>query len=277
MIPKRRIPWRWLGCLIVWLVSCQQPAVLPPPPPTPTSPPVNLHLGITDAATNLVELITPAYGVHTTQARLELVTGNDEALLADLDQKFLDAILVHAIPENRDDWFNPIAVDGLVFLIDPDNGISSLTPNQIQDIFSGRTLTWAGVGGEDQPIQLLTREAGAGARTLFQARIMAEQRVSITALVQPDDAAMQQAVVATPGSIGYSMMGQSSSQVSARMLAVAGISPTPATTANQTYPLSAPLYFVSLVEPQGELRAFLAWLQSEAGQVLLSEKYGRVR
>ncbi|GAB4159269.1 MAG: hypothetical protein Fur0021_29980 [Candidatus Promineifilaceae bacterium] len=208
---------------------------------------------------------------------MELITGNDEVLLADLDAKLLDAILVHAIPENRHDWFNPIAVDGLVFLIHPDNGISNLTLNQIQDIFSGRTLTWAGVGGSDQPIQLLTREAGAGARALFQARIMAEQRVSITALVQPDDAAMRQAVVATPGSIGYSMMGQSSNQVGARLLAVAGISPTPATTANQTYPLSVPLYFVSLAEPQGELRAFLAWLQSEAGQTLLSEKYGRVR
>ncbi len=277
MIRRRRKTWRWLGGLILWLVSCQQPTVSPPPPPSPTHPPINLQIGVTDSAASLIDLITPAYAAHTPLAKLEMVTGNDEALFADLDQGLLDAILVHIIPENRADWFNPVAVDGLVLLVHPDNSINNLMPNQIQDIFSGRALTWTSVGGSDQPIQLLTREAGAGVRTLFQDRLMAEQRVAITALIQPDDAAMRQAVAARPDSIGYSMMGQSSDHANVRMLAIAGISPTSTTTASQTYPLSAPLYFVSRVEPQGELRAFLAWLQSEAGQILLSEKYGRVR
>lgn len=277
MIPGRRTGWRWLGSLILWLVACRQPTPSPAPPPTPTYPPTSLHLGITDSAANLVDLITPAYAAHTNLAELELVAGNDDALFADLEQGLLDAVLVYTIPENGAYWFSPVAVDGLVLLIHAGNSISSLALNQIQDIFSGRTLTWAGVGGADQPIQLLAREAGAGARVLFQDRIMAEQRVAITALIQANDAAMRQTIAATPGSIGYSMMGQSSGNEGVRILAVAGISPTPMTTANQSYPLSAPLYFVSPVEPQGELRALLAWLQSEAGQILLSEKYGRVR
>jgi hypothetical protein len=38
-------------------------------------------------------------------------------------------------------------------------------------------------------------------------------------------------------------------------------------------------YFVmpGPAEPRGELRAFLAWLQSAEGQIVLDEKYGRVR
>ena len=47
--------------------------------------------------------------------------------------------------------------------------------------------------------------------------------------------------------------------------------------ADESYPLAAPLYFVAPAEPQGELRVFLSWLQSEAGQAVIAERYGRVR
>ena len=64
---------------------------------------------------------------------------------------------------------------------------------------------------------------------------------------------------------------------------VEGVAPTPNQAGSQMYPLTAPLYFVSLEEPAGpaapgsELRAFLAWLQSPAGQNVIGEKFGRVR
>ena len=56
--------------------------------------------------------------------------------------------------------------------------------------------------------------------------------------------------------------------------------PTPTTTADQSYPLTAPLYFVSAdtAEPTGALRALLAWMQSDVGQeALTGGGYGRVR
>jgi ABC-type phosphate transport system substrate-binding protein len=105
---------------------------------------------------------------------------------------------------------------------------------------------------------------------------MAEQRISINALIQPDDGALLDAVAAEPQAIGYSMMA-SATATDLNLLSIEGIAPTTSETASQTYPLTVPLYFVALAEPEGELRAFLAWLQSGNGQMVLGEKYGRVR
>lgn len=252
----------------------------PVPLPTATPLPAVLRVGVATSAARLIDLTGDTYADETDRAVPAFVTGNEAALYADLDAGTLDAVLVHTIPAARHDWFNPIAVDGLVLLVHPTNPARDLTLNQVQDIFSGRTLTWGGVGGvggADLPIQLFSREENAGTRNLFRDRIMAEQRVAITAIIAPDDAAMQEAVAAAPGGIGYSMMGQAMGNEAVRPLTINGIPPTPSTTADQTYPLTVPLYFVSPAEPQGELRAFLAWLQSDAGQAFLSENYGRIR
>ncbi|MEJ2751037.1 MAG: hypothetical protein P8183_24495, partial [Anaerolineae bacterium] len=125
-------------------------------------------------------------------------------------------------------------------------------------------------------INLISREQGAGTRAILQQRVLAEQRISINALIQPDDQSLLAAVAADPAAIGFSMMGTAVA-ANVHMLAIDAIPPTPATTAGQSYPLTAPLYFLSPTEPQGELRVFLAWLQSDEGQMVVEARYGRVR
>ncbi|MEZ4642410.1 MAG: hypothetical protein R3E31_06675 [Chloroflexota bacterium] len=49
------------------------------------------------------------------------------------------------------------------------------------------------------------------------------------------------------------------------------------TAAAQAYPLSAPLYFVSLTEPQGELRASAGLVASRNWANCSGERYGRIR
>jgi phosphate transport system substrate-binding protein len=80
-------------------------------------------------------------------------------------------------------------------------------------------------------------------------------------------------VAATPGAIGYTMMVSAGE----RSLLVDGHAASPDTVEDQSYPLTTPIYFVSLAEPTGPVRDFLAWLQSPEGQAELREKYGQVR
>ncbi|MBK9613744.1 hypothetical protein [Candidatus Amarobacter glycogenicus] len=54
-----------------------------------------------------------------------------------------------------------------------------------------------------------------------------------------------------------------------KALSIDGVAP-PRPHRRQTYPLAAPLCFVAPAEPQGELRVFLSWLQSEAGQAVIA-------
>lgn len=268
---KRLLGW---GLLLI-LAACQpQPAPLPVNTPLP--PPAVQKIGLSSSAAALAELVAEPFAGQSNLASPQFILANNATLFADLVAGQLDAILVHHIPAGSPGWFNPVALDGLVIVVHPDNPVENLSLGEVQALFNGRITNWSTLGGPDQPVNLVSREQGAGTRAILQQRVLAEQRISINALIQPDDSSLLAAVAADPLAIGYSMMGTAVS-ANVKRLTIDGIAPTPATTADQTYPLTVPLYFLSPTEPQGELRAFLAWLQSENGQVVIGEGYGRVR
>lgn len=272
--------WIWLLVLLVSVTTAacnSQPA---PPPTLPADPtPTLLQIGVTSSASAIIPLVETAYAEVYPQVELQFVVANSTALVDDLDNGLLDAILLHHIPESNQRYYNPVAVDGLVLIVHPDNPVQGLTSAEVQAILNGRLTNWQSVGGIDQEIALLSREQGSGLRTLLRQQIMAEQRISPNALLQTGNEAMLTAVTNSPSAIGYSSLSSASQTATVKMLAIDGRSATPTTTAEQTYPLTTPLYFLAATEsePSGELRAFLAWLQSAAGQAVIEDVYGRVR
>jgi hypothetical protein len=260
--------------LLLALAACASEA--PQAPTLPAQPePTLLLIGLSSGAAPVAGLVEEGYAVDNARAGLRFVIGNETALFADLESGALDALLVHILPPGSDDWYNPVAFDGLAIVVHPGNPVRELSSAQVQALFSGSIDNWAGAGGPDRPVAPVGRERGAGARRLFNERIMAEQRPAIHTLVQPDNEALLAAVAAGSGAIGYTMIGALDDRVAA--VSIDGVVPTPNNASSQNYPLAVPLYFVSPDEPQGELRALLAWLQSPEGQVILGEKYGRVR
>jgi ABC-type phosphate transport system substrate-binding protein len=277
---KRLLGW---GLLLNLVLFACQPEPAPAPAISPSPRPPNVRLGLSSSAAALAELTAESYAAQTEETPPQFILADNTALLADLNTGQYDAVLVHHIPVGSPGWFNPVALDGLVIVVHPDNPVGNLSLGEIQAVFNGRINNWSALGGPDQTINLISREQGAGARAILQQQVMAEQRISINALIQPDDQSLLTAVAADPLAIGYSMMGTAASRqargptANVKMLTIEGIAPTPAETASQTYPLTVPLYFLSPLEPQGELRAFLAWLQSDDGQDAIGERYGRVR
>lgn len=271
---------RWavfLLLLALLLSACAgtEPVAPSPAPTTPAS--TLLNLGISDNAQALAEPWGSAYQAETDQAHVNFVGGNNSTLFSDLEEGQLEAVLVHHIPEGVQDdvWFNPVALDGLVIVVHADNPVTSLAQAEIQRLFSGETDNWSAVGGEDLMVAPSGQERGDGARTVFTRRLMGARPVSINTVIHSDGESLIEAVAAEPGAIGYTTMSGLAEGV--QPVAVDGIAPTPENTASQEYPLTVPLYFVSNGEPQGELRAFLAWLQGAEGQSIVSEIVGSVR
>lgn len=272
MIPRRLLGLA--GLLSLWLIAACQSGPAPLPAITPTPPPPTLRIGVATAAQPQADLVADPFAQFTDRSHVQFVPANTAVLLADLAAGHLDAVLVHALPADSGFWFNPVAWDGLAVVVGTDNPVEGLSRGEAQAVFNGRIANWSSLGGPDQPIALLSRERGSGARTLFEQRVMAEQRLSINALLLSGNPALLAAVAATPGAVGYTMLG---SVDGVKPLAIDGVALTTASAADESYPLAAPLYFVALAEPQGELRVFLSWLQSEAGQAVIAERYGRVR
>lgn len=260
--------------LLLTVAACSDARIATRPLATETPPPVILDLGMTDSAAALADTMAGAYAQEAERAILNPVVGNGGTLRQDLEAQQLDALLVHHIPEGSEHWFNPVALDGLVIVVHPDNPIRSLSLEDVQSLFGGQIENWSGLRGPDLAVEPVVRERGSDDRILFQRWVMGPRAVSINSLVQSDSDSLVEAVAANPGAVGYTMMGALQETVVA--VEIGGVSPRPRNTATQSYPLTVPLYFVSPAEPQGELRAFLAWLQSPEGQAIVGEKLGRV-
>jgi len=66
----------------------------------------------------------------------------------------------------------PIGYDAFVFLLNVKNPLSSLTVQQVQDIYQGRVLNWKEVGGDDVKISAYQREINSGSQETMETLVM---------------------------------------------------------------------------------------------------------
>jgi len=172
-------------------------------------------------------------------------------------------------------WWTAIAQDGIALVVHPQNAIEGLTLPQARDIFFGRILDWEEMGGTPGEIVVVSREDGSGTREVFEEMVMGEKRVTLTAIVMPSSEAVVEYVARHPTAISYVSMGYLSPQVKA--LPIEGVNPTPATVQSGAYLLTRPLYLLTGQEPTGEVKAFIEFALSPAGQAVVEQRYGRLR
>lgn len=184
----------------------------------------------------------------------------------------------------------PVGVDGLAIIVHHSNVVPSLTLDQLRGLYSGEILDWETVGGDAGEIILVSREDGSGARALFEARVMADDTVSLTAVVMPTSHDVVEYVAKTPNAIGYvsrawvldALNAASGFGVAVRdgtptpegtptpldvhVVPVEEMLPTPANLRDGSYPLIQPLYLISRGETRGTTRQFIDFVLSPAGQ-----------
>jgi len=101
--------------------------------------------------------------------------------------------------------FNPIAKDAICLITNPSNNLGNLTLQQVQDIFSGKTVSWSDVPGASAsgPISLVVRTAASGTQDAFQKIFMGSAKVASSAAQKASNGLVQQAVKGDRNAIGY--------------------------------------------------------------------------
>lgn len=66
----------------------------------------------------------------------------------------------------------PFAIEGLVFVVNADNPVDSLSVEQVQKIYTGEITNWSEVGGVDEPITAFQRNENAGSQTMMKKLVM---------------------------------------------------------------------------------------------------------
>jgi phosphate transport system substrate-binding protein len=160
------------------------------------------------------------------------------------------------------------ARDALCLYTHPDNTLHSLSLGEVRDIFSGKVRNWKEVGGDDAPIRLLRRNDASGTHTFFLDHVMRRQPIAGNVAVFPTTPDIIEAIARDPHAIGYGGIGYTKG---IKALRVENIEASEANVRSGRYPLSRYLYLYARSKPSGEVRRFVEWVQSPAGQRIVEQ------
>lgn len=133
-----------------------------------------------------------------------------------------------------------VAKDGIAIVVHPDNPVEDLTVEQVASIAKGEFTNWSQLGGPDEPIAVIGREAGSGTRSAFEELTATEDACRYHQELTSTGAVLT-AVSTTPGAIGYASL--SSVEQTVKLLSIAGVPCTEATILDGTYPIQRPFIF----------------------------------
>jgi phosphate transport system substrate-binding protein len=169
----------------------------------------------------------------------------------------------------------PIAMDGIVIIVNRRNPVNALSVEQVRAIFSGEIRDWSELGGPRRRITVITREDGSGTRASFEERIMygddeAPAAFARDALVQDSNGAVREIVAGDPGAIGYISYGLVDGRV--RAVTLDRVVPSEATIRSGAYPVTRKFLFLTRPETDSCASRFIYYVVSPAGQQVLVEE-----
>lgn len=174
-----------------------------------------------------------------------------------------------------------IGRDALVFIVNEDNPVQSLTLQQLKDIYAGTITNWKDVGGKDQEIIAFQRRADSGSQTLFQKLLIqgGELMDAPTELAPAlmgelvDDIAEYNNAANAIGFSVYYYISEMYSKPGLRLLAVDGVTPSADTIADESYPLCNEFYAAVRQDsgPDTPERKVYDWLSTDAGRACIQK------
>jgi len=163
-----------------------------------------------------------------------------------------------------------IVVQPFTLIAHPGVGVTTLTAQQAEQVFTGKVNNWKEVGGPDAPITVYSRENSSGTYEFFKANVLMGKDFVSSAQTMPGTAAIVQAVVKDKNGIGYggAAYGGSSKLLAIKKTDVSpAILPTEENVISGTYPIWRHLYvYVNPNLDKGEVAAYLTWIRSDDGQ-----------
>lgn len=165
---------------------------------------------------------------------------------------------------------NTIALDGIAVIVHPDNPVNDLSIEQINQIYTGQITNWSEVGGPDQTISVISRDAASGTREAFDDIIgfggEGEVPLSEDALQLDSNGAIAQAVAGNPAAIGYVSLEALDDTI--KPISVEGVEPTEENIANGHYEIARPFNLIYFEDELNETELqFLHWVEENEAEL----------
>lgn len=173
-----------------------------------------------------------------------------------------------------------VGYDAMAVFVHKDNPLKSITLEELASIYGegGAVTTWAQLGvkmpaGSDEIIRI-SRQSNSGTYHYFREAVLGKGKdFKLGSRDMHGSKDVVELVSKTPGAIGYSGMGYA--MPGTRMVPVAkktgdaAIEPTLANAMSGAYPIARPLFMYTLGQPTGAVKAYMDWVVSAPGQVVV--------
>lgn len=161
---------------------------------------------------------------------------------------------------------NIVAIDGIAVITDTENTVSDITSDQLAQIYTGEITNWKDLGGADEQIVVIGREAGSGTRDAFEELNDVKDACKYAQELDSTGAVLAK-VAATPGAIGYVSLDVVDDTVKA--LQLNSVEATEDNILAGTYVLQRPFVMATkgeISEQSKQVQAYFDFINSADGQ-----------
>ena len=166
---------------------------------------------------------------------------------------------------------NIVAIDGIAVISNKENPVKNITTEQLVKIYKGEIKNWQELGGKDEQIIVLGREAASGTRDAFEEILKIKNNCKYAQELDSTGAVLAK-TAATPGAIGYVSLDVVDKTVNS--LKLDGVSATEAEISAGKYKLQRPFVMATKGEISAQNEAVQAWfkyVQSPAGKEIIKK------
>jgi phosphate transport system substrate-binding protein len=161
---------------------------------------------------------------------------------------------------------NIVAIDGIAVITDTDNTITDIKSEDLAKVYTGEITNWKDLGGKDEQIVVIGREAGSGTRDAFEELMDVKDSCKYAQELDSTGAVLAK-VAATPGAVGYVSLDVLDDTVNG--LKINAVEPTEENILAGTYVLQRPFVMATkgeISEQSEQVQAYFDFINSEDGQ-----------
>jgi phosphate transport system substrate-binding protein len=176
-----------------------------------------------------------------------------------------------------------VGYDALAIYVHKDNPMNEISIEQLAQIFveGGKVTKWSDLGVtipgvNNDEIVRVSRQSSSGTYEFFREHVLNKKDFRLGSRDMNGSKEVVELVASTLTAIGYSGMGYNEPG-KVKMLRVASkpgepaVEPTVANTLSKKYPIARSLQVYTLGEPTGEVKKYVDWTMTDAGQKVVEQ------
>lgn len=164
---------------------------------------------------------------------------------------------------------NIVALDGIAMITNKNNSIKDVTSKNLAKIYKGEIKNWKDLGGKDEQIVVIGREAGSGTRDAFEELVGIKDSCKYAQELDSTGAVLAK-VASTPGAIGYVSLDVINKTVSS--LKLNGVKATEKQILAGKYLLQRPFVMATkgkISEQSNLVKAWFKYIKSNEGKAVI--------